>query len=282
MRHRVKSAFGAALASGALVSACSLGDLAFDLPDPGSAGGGGHGGAPATTSSSSGNASSSSSTSSSSSSSTSSSSSSTSSSGGSGCTDGIRDGMETDVDCGGSSCPKCADGKNCSNDSDCQNGDCSNDKCVSCKVDGVKNGTETDVDCGGGVCPKCAAGKACSGKWDCTTDFCVPTLKVCAVPTCTDGYKNGNETDVDCGGGTCSKCANGKQCDQNSDCASAYCNQGLNLCQTPTCTDGIKNNGETDIDCGGPCPNKCAAGKGCQVDSDCFSDSCDGGTHKCT
>src|SRR5208283_2039556 len=25
----------------------------------------------------------------------------------------------------------------------------------------------------------------------------------------------------------------------------------------PTCTDGIQNQGETGIDCGGPCPNAC-------------------------
>ncbi len=26
----------------------------------------------------------------------------------------------------------------------------------------------------------------------------------------------------------------------------------------PTCTDGIKNQGEASVDCGGPCPNTCA------------------------
>ena len=28
-------------------------------------------------------------------------------------------------------------------------------------------------------------------------------------------------------------------------------------CGTPSCTDGIQNQGETGIDCGGPCPNPC-------------------------
>ena len=32
-----------------------------------------------------------------------------------------------------------------------------------------------------------------------------------STPTCTDGVKNGTETDVDCGG-ACSPCADGKAC----------------------------------------------------------------------
>jgi hypothetical protein len=48
------------------------------------------------------------------------------------CTDGIQNGTETGVDCGGS-CPACA-GPTC--------------------TDGVRNGTETGIDCGG-TCPPC-------------------------------------------------------------------------------------------------------------------------------
>src|SRR5690606_2026481 len=28
-------------------------------------------------------------------------------------------------------------------------------------------------------------------------------------------------------------------------------------CATPSCSDGIQNQGETGVDCGGPCPNPC-------------------------
>src|SRR2546430_1543006 len=42
-----------------------------------------------------------------------------------------------------------------------------------------------------------------------------------AVPTCSDGLKNGKETDVDCGGGNngtnCKACDNGKGCGAPSD-----------------------------------------------------------------
>src|SRR5690242_2058603 len=41
---------------------------------------------------------------------------------------------------------------------------------------------------------------------------------------------------------------------------------------TPTCTDGVKNGDETDVDCGGSCSNKCAVGKGCGTATDCAQD----------
>ena len=35
------------------------------------------------------------------------------------CLDGVRNGMETDVDCGGPSCPRCIPGKVCGGATDC-------------------------------------------------------------------------------------------------------------------------------------------------------------------
>jgi hypothetical protein len=40
-----------------------------------------------------------------------------------------------------------------------------------------------------------------------------------------------------------------------------------------TCSDGVENHGETDIDCGGPCPG-CKFNESCEVDDDCNSDCC--------
>ncbi len=54
--------------------------------------------------------------------------------GGPTCNDGIQNGDETGVDCGGSVCPACP----------------------TCN-DGVQNGDETGVDCGGSSCPPCPA-----------------------------------------------------------------------------------------------------------------------------
>jgi hypothetical protein len=42
-------------------------------------------------------------------------------------------------------------------------------------------------------------------------------------PTCSDGVKNGLESDVDCGG-TCQRCPIGSSCNDRGDCESALCN----------------------------------------------------------
>jgi hypothetical protein len=47
-----------------------------------------------------------------------------------------------------------------------------------------------------------------------------------------------------------------------------------NVCQAPTCSDSIQNEGETDVDCGGPNCAPCGPGLGCLINSDCQSVSC--------
>jgi hypothetical protein len=70
------------------------------------------------------------------------------------CSDGIKNGTETGVDCGGSCtpCSTCSDGIKNGNETgiDC-GGSCT--PCATCG-DGIKNGTETGVDCGG-TCTPC-------------------------------------------------------------------------------------------------------------------------------
>jgi hypothetical protein len=53
--------------------------------------------------------------------------------GASACSDGVRDGLESDVDCGGS-CDPCETGKACSTASDCSSGNCSAGVCESSRV----------------------------------------------------------------------------------------------------------------------------------------------------
>ena len=43
---------------------------------------------------------------------------------------------------------------------------------------------------------------------------------------CNDTAKNGDETDVDCGG-RCAPCANGKNCTANADCTAQYCSSSI-------------------------------------------------------
>ncbi len=70
------------------------------------------------------------------------------------CANGVRDGAETDVDCGGS-CALCTDGKKCSAPADCASGVCQGGTCqVPTCSDSVQNGLEVGVDCGGSGPPK--------------------------------------------------------------------------------------------------------------------------------
>src|SRR5262245_30545906 len=41
-----------------------------------------------------------------------------------------------------------------------------------------------------------------------------------------------------------------------------------------SCSNGMRDVRETDVDCGGPCPTKCATGKNCGAGSDCVSGVC--------
>lgn len=73
----------------------------------------------------------------------------------------------------------------------------------------------------------------------------------CVTPavSCFDRARNGNETDVDCGG-ACGACES-----------------------QATCFDGVKNGLETDVDCGTQC-GACATGRACWSNSDCTSKQC--------
>ncbi|CAF1271625.1 unnamed protein product [Adineta steineri] len=50
----------------------------------------------------------------------------------------------------------------------------------------------------------------------------------------------------------------------------------------PTCTDGVKNQDESDVDCGGAiCSKKCLPQQGCTSSSDCARKNCDTKSKKC-
>ncbi|MEZ4262481.1 MAG: hypothetical protein R3B36_25585 [Polyangiaceae bacterium] len=147
--------------------------------------------------------------------------------------DGIQNQGETDIDCGGiiadavGQAPRCDDGKKCVAGNDCKNLVC-NPGTLTCAAptanDGVKNGTETGVDCGGpGAIPRCPTNEGCVDGTDCIEKVCGPA-NTCLDPAPDDGVKNGDETDVDCGGAIAPGCAPGKDCQLNTDCGSGGCN----------------------------------------------------------
>ena len=98
------------------------------------------------------------------------------------CSDGILNGNETEVDCGGSDCMPCFACDDGIMNGDEEEIDCGGTVCAPCPTctDGIMNGDEEMVDCGGTECPVC--------------------------PTCDDGIQNGDEDDVDCGGTFCAVC----------------------------------------------------------------------------
>ena len=81
-------------------------------------------------------------------------------------------------------------------------------------------------------------------------------------------------TDVGCGGTCTMKCALGKHCLAGSDCTSTICNARTHLCGANACDNGIKDPGETDIDCGGTTCNRCDGNLHCAATTDCISNVC--------
>jgi hypothetical protein len=101
------------------------------------------------------------------------------------------------------------------------------------------------------------------------------------TPECANGAKDGQETDTDCGGGTCATCADGRVCKANGDCGTSSVCKSL-IC-TAQCADGTKDGQETDTDCGGGTCATCADGRACKVNGDCGSSSvCKTSTKTCT
>jgi hypothetical protein len=254
------------------------------------------------------------------------------------CLDGIQNGQETDVDCGGSQCDPCPTGKKCSVNSDCMyapygschSGVCActpvtcnqmptacgpgvsdgcghTQTCQACSLlcnDSIKDGKETAADCGGPDCGKCPNNATCALPSDCQSGVCNAARALapltCRPPTCTDKVKNGDETDVDCGGSCPTKCGNGHPCIANTDCSSGSCSSNVCACKPstcadkptqcgslsndcggtmqcsckPLCMDDVKDGHETDVNCGGgDCP-PCATGLICLVNGDCQSGNC--------
>ncbi len=132
------------------------------------------------------------------------------------------------------------------------------------------------------VCDSQANCVECLFSGDCMmpNPVCDQGTHTCIPATCGDNDKNGAETDVDCGGGQCPPCDDGKDCDVDADCTSIVCG-GNGKCTAPNCNDNVKNGTETDIDCGQDCLNQCGPGKGCNQDQDCAGDSCTGANGTC-
>lgn len=121
-----------------------------------------------------------------------------------------------------------------------------------CQAGGVCACPSGTRGCFNGNCGECCSNFDCctppDGQFTCPpgSQTCLDTIpRVCGY-SCTDGVRNGSESDIDCGG-SCPRCANGKRCNTHQDCVSAKCGSGRCVeclttadCQgTQVCADGM-------------------------------------------
>jgi len=179
------------------------------------------------------------------------------------CSDSVKNGNETDKDCGGPSCAACADQLHCLTNGDCSNGHCFGSgpgTCVSCS-DGVKDGNETGVDCGGAVCDglgkTCAVGLGCGSTSDCTSGAgCAGSVytpaSTCSSQLCVAGVA------LDCATTASTKACNSAlgcvACNAPSDCpvSGSECTVATctnHACGTQFVTAGVLTAGQTPGDC---------------------------------
>ena len=135
-----------------------------------------------------------------------------------------------------------------------------------------------DPNCGRNTTP-CPPGGTCEGASDCADRLCRDGE--CQETAPADGVKNGDETDVDCGGTKAPACDDGKGCLVPEDCTSQVCDPASKTCSPPSPTDGVANGDETDVDCGGASAPKCTTGQGCKASADCDEVLCDAATATC-
>ncbi len=226
------------------------------------------------------------------------------------CSDGIQNGDETGIDCGGSNCLACI---TC--DDGIQNQgetgiDCGGPNCPTCPTcsDGIQNGDETGIDCGGTNCPACVCSDITvtivvdnygsevtwvinddngntvlsGGPYSDGTNGTVHTENACLNHACYDFIIYDSFGDGLCcqegnGSYTITEDATGTILGSGGQ----YTTQDIrNFCvPTPTCSDGIQNQDETGIDCGGSicpaCPT-CSDGvqNGDETGVDCGGTNC--------
>ena len=106
------------------------------------------------------------------------------------CANRVKDGAETDVDCGGGICPRCADGLSCNSRNDCQSAVCSTGSCLTCGGDFQNCGNDANGDC---VCiPPATGGSNVCVKNSLSDPFAscgmCPDGMICVIEASGDAY----------------------------------------------------------------------------------------------
>lgn len=206
------------------------------------------------------------------------------------CTNGVQDGTETGVDCGG----PCG-------------------KCFTCPAATPYSGTAHYCSA---VCPCPTLKGDCDGDSDCASGLvCAPDAgpqvnlysftDICLPPECTNGILDNSESRTDCGGPNCAPCQVGSptycstalkcgpgegHCDDSGECSSGTCvtdqgpfygfAQGISVCVPSICanTSARGKPGDTEF-----CTDTCACADGigiCSSHTECLGHS--SGLTKCT
>ena len=127
------------------------------------------------------------------------------------------------------------------------------------------------------------ANNPCRGGLACVQGVCQQA--VAPVSTCTDGARNGAESDVDCGG-TCTPCGATLGCNTGADCASTLCVNNRCACPAGQRVQGVACVNNSDAACG-PSQTNCAtafpggAGVCNSAAGTCVLTSCNAGAHLC-
>jgi hypothetical protein len=142
------------------------------------------------------------------------------------CSDGIKNGAETDVDCGGGTCPDCGLGKTCGAGSDCTTNACSSGVCgcapgtANCDLDPV-NACEVNVASDPSNCGACGLGcSANHGTPMCTAGTC-QTVCNFGFADCDAIAANGCEANTQTSIANCGMC--GHVCGGGQTCLAGVC-----------------------------------------------------------
>jgi len=217
------------------------------------------------------------------------------------CANGMQDGDETGVDCGGS-CPNKCLGSACTMGTDCPSGFCADgvccdtacdasSECMACNVPGkegtcsaVSKGMQDPDTCAGadqvcdGTCKsaggKKLVGELCLGNNDCYNNRCIAG-NICGLSKgepCSEDYVCANKL---CENNVCVECT------MDAQCASGMCDTNSKACKIPL---GEPCTGTAVPPCSaGSCTGKIchlADGAMCAASGECIG-FCDPGTNQC-
>ncbi len=169
------------------------------------------------------------------------------------CADGVLNGDETDVDCGGT-CAPCANTDDCLVASDCASGFCNANVCSPCGGDqdcaanefcdpSVNGGTCVDDLTGGAPCNDaaecgtgfCVDGFCCDTLCDGLCDACSAALKGSGSDGTCEPIASGSDPNDECGSANPSTCGQTGSCDGASACE---LHPAMTPCAAPTCNAG--------------------------------------------